>query len=170
MRRLVALMAATLLVASSAAMAQGVTEPGGGPHAFGRFLIADESGPVGWVSLDVRPATPAHPDPGLFQFEALRGVVGYPVTTRAAITWTDFYHEAGCCGMPDSLSMGGHEVAYYADETSAWSDSHGFWAGFYDMTEPTSAGGFFRWQNTNSGGLTEFAIVGGRLTVILGQE
>lgn len=170
MRRLVALLLAMALLIPSAGLAAGANGGSGdtaaGPHAFGRFLIREYGGePFGWVTIDVRSATPDNPDPGLFRFEALEpDVTGYPSTTRAAITATDWYHEAGCCGYPDVLIIWGVECQYFANGNFC----RDFIAGFYDVG-PGVGQDFFRWGNVAED-MVEFGVAEGTLTVTLGPD
>ena len=169
MRRLIALLMAVALLVPFAGLAQGAGTPPAqatGPHAFGHFLIGDGTTAIGWVTIDVRPSTSSRPDPGLFLFEALPGVPDVPATTRAAIIWTDFYHESVCCGFPDSLSMGGHEVLYFP---GPWNHYREFWAGFFDVGAGPGTD-FMRWANTaDMPAFDEWVVMQGNLTVDLGS-
>jgi hypothetical protein len=170
MRRALALVSAVLLTASVAGSSVAATPASGISHAYGRFLIGlADRGPIGWVTVDVREPTAAHPDPGLFTFEALPGVSDYPVTTRGAIGYVDFYPEVNCCGYPASLVIAGSEIQYFVDETGPVPQAREFYAGFYDLGSSHASGDFFRY-GLNVNGVPdwlEYTVVAGSFTVAL---
>lgn len=146
MRRVLALIAAVALLMPFTGLAVaangGSGDTAAGPHAFGRVLIGESGGgPIGWIKFDLRPATNANPVPGYFQFDALPGVTGYPVTTRSAIGGLGWYHEDGCCGYPDVAFIYGVECLYYSG-TDYY--CHNFTAAFFDGGPGTSHD-FIRW-------------------------
>lgn len=124
-------------------------------------------GRVGAPERYIRPPTSDHPDPGLFLFEALPGMTDYPATTRAAVIWMGFYHEAACCGFPDAMTGGGHEVLYFADDGqgSPWNHYRQFAFGVYDVGQGPGTD-FFRWADADlTDGFTEYVVLQGNLTV-----
>ena len=134
MRRALALVSAILLIASVAGSSVAATPANGISHAYGRFLIGvADRGPIGWVTVDVREPTAARPDPGVFTFQALPGVTDYPVTTRGAIDYVDFYPELTCCRNPASLVIAGLEVQYFVDGSVPSPRSVDYMAGFHDV-------------------------------------
>jgi hypothetical protein len=137
-----------------------------GPHAFGRVQVGEYGGgPIGWVTFDVHPSTAAHPGFGTFQFDGLKGVTNYPVTTRAVVEYVDFYPEEDCCGFPDVAIIFGTECLYYSSGENYCRD---FTAGVYDGG-PGTRHDFFRWDVRNAPeSLTEYWTGQGSLTVNLG--
>lgn len=176
MRRSMALIAAVLLVASMAGSSAAADPASGLSHAFGRFLIAQaDRGPIGWVTVDIWEPTSARPDPGLFTFEALPGVDDYPVSTRGAIGYVDFYRETECCGNPASLVIAGLELQYFVDESGPWANGRDFLAGFYDLGPGHFSGDFFRYGLHLGEGVPEepwpeYYVASGSLTVDLALE
>ena len=173
---MLALIAAVALLVPFTGLAQagngGSGDTAAGPHGFGRFLIGNETGPLGWVTFDVRPATPVselgNPTvPGTFRFDALPGATGIPATTRSAVGWVNFYYEE-CCGNPDLdvAVMFGVECLYYTNQPVPANDCRDFVAGFYDAG-PGTRHDFFRWGPTPET-MTEYWIGQGTLTVNLG--
>lgn len=169
MRRALALLSAVLLTASVAGTGIAASPASGISHAYGRFLIGlAERGPIGWVTLDVWEPTATRPDPGVFTFEALPGVPDYPVTTRGAIGYVDFYPEVNCCGNPASLVIAGLEIQYFVDENGPSAQGVDYMAGFHDVGPGVKSGDFFRWGTHENGfEYTEFYVVTGSFTVDL---
>ena len=169
MRRALALVSAILLIASVAGSSVAATPASGISHAYGRFLIGlADRGPIGWVTVDVREPTAANPDPGAFTFEALPGVTDYPVTTRGAIGYVDFYPEVTCCGNPASLVIAGLEVQYFVSDNEPSAQGVDYMAAFHDVGPGVKSGDFFRWGTHENGfEYTEFYVVTGSFTVDL---
>jgi hypothetical protein len=176
MRRLFVVLTSLLLVTSLAGSSLAATPASGRSHAFGHFLIGlADRGPIGWVTVDIWEPTSAQPDPGLFMFEALPGVTDFPVTTRGAIGYVDFYRETSCCGNPASLVIAGLELQYFVDENGPWANGRDFLAGFYDVGPSRASGDFFRYGLHLGGGVPEdpwpeFYVVSGSLTVALDSD
>lgn len=176
MRRLLAVVASILLVASLVGSSLAATPASGRSHAFGHFLIGNaDRAPIGWVTVDIWEPTSAQPDPGLFTFEALPGVTDFPVTTRGAIGYVDFYRESTCCGNPASLVIAGLELQYFVDENGPQASGRDFLAGFYDVGPSRASGDFFRYGLHLGEGVPEdpwpeFYVVSGSFTVALDSD